>query len=57
MWLLSQKLVMTTYEHPQVRKIYAPDSDEKFDAVIVELLMTPALYPLAHRFNASLIGK
>jgi len=56
-WLLSQKLVTMVYEHPQVRKIYAPDSNERFDAVIVELLMTPGLYSLAHRFNAPLIGK
>jgi len=57
MWLLSQKLVTIVYEHPHMRKMYAPDSDERFDAVMVELLMTPGLYPLAHRFNAPLIGK
>lgn len=45
------------YKHSEVRKMYAPDSDQKFDVVLVEIFKTPALYPLAHRFNAPLIGK
>lgn len=45
------------YKHSEVRKMYAPDSDQKFDVVIAEIVITPGVYPLAHRFNAPLIGK
>nr|XP_012218629.1 PREDICTED: UDP-glucuronosyltransferase-like isoform X1 [Linepithema humile]XP_012218630.1 PREDICTED: UDP-glucuronosyltransferase-like isoform X1 [Linepithema humile] len=44
------------YQHDKVRKMYAPNSDQKFDVVIAEVLITPGLYALAHRFNAPLIG-
>ncbi|KAL6435761.1 hypothetical protein ACFW04_005568 [Cataglyphis niger] len=44
------------YKHSEVRKMYAADSDQKFDVVLVESVKTPGLYPLAHRFNAPLIG-
>ncbi|KAL0128982.1 hypothetical protein PUN28_003991 [Cardiocondyla obscurior] len=55
-WSLSRELAENIYEHPQVRKMYAPDSDEKFDVVIVETITVPSLYALAYRFNAPLIG-
>lgn len=54
---IGHTLTENIYKHSEVRKMYAPDSDQKFDVVIVEIVKTPGLYPLAHRFNAPLIGK
>ncbi|EFN73603.1 Ecdysteroid UDP-glucosyltransferase [Camponotus floridanus] len=53
---IGNELTEDIYKHPEVRKMYAPDSDQKFDAVIIEVIKTPGLYALAHRFNAPLIG-
>ncbi|XP_029669275.1 UDP-glucuronosyltransferase 2B9-like isoform X2 [Formica exsecta] len=53
---ISHVLTENIYKHSEVRKMYAPDSDQKFDAVIIEIIKTPGLYSLAHRFNAPLIG-
>ncbi|XP_053976522.1 uncharacterized protein LOC128875173 [Hylaeus volcanicus] len=44
------------FENPAVKKLYAPNSNEKFDLVMAELLWTPSLFAFAHRFNAPLIG-
>ncbi|XP_015178625.1 PREDICTED: UDP-glucuronosyltransferase 2C1-like, partial [Polistes dominula] len=44
------------FEHPDIKKIYAPDSNEKFDVILVEAIMTPAIYGFGHRFKAPLIG-
>lgn len=57
LWPLAREIAEHIYEHPEVRKMYAPDSDTKFDVVIAETIKTPALYALAHRFKAPLIGK
>lgn len=46
-----------TFENPQIRQLYAPESNEKFDVVIVEAILGPALYSFAHRFRAPLIGE
>lgn len=43
--------------HPDLVKYYAKGTDVHFDAIIAEMTMTPAIYMLAHRFNAPLIGK
>lgn len=43
--------------HPDLVKYYANGTDAQFDAVIAEMIMTPAIYMLAHRFNVPLIGK
>ncbi|XP_014482426.1 PREDICTED: UDP-glucuronosyltransferase 2B15-like [Dinoponera quadriceps] len=56
MWENFYELTDTILKHPKVQKMYAPNSDEHFDLVIAEVLMSPALYVLAHRFNAPLIG-
>ncbi|XP_014482292.1 PREDICTED: UDP-glucuronosyltransferase 2B7-like [Dinoponera quadriceps] len=45
-----------TFEHPQVRQLYAPESNEKFDLVIVDVMLGPALCSFAYRFHAPLIG-
>ncbi|KOC69584.1 Ecdysteroid UDP-glucosyltransferase [Habropoda laboriosa] len=45
-----------TLSNPDLKKLYAPESNEKFDVVFVELYYLPAIHMLAHRFNAPLIG-
>lgn len=57
LWDALMELTKKTFEHPEVRKLYAPNSGEKFDVVLAELNVSPGLYALAHRFNAPLIGK
>lgn len=42
--------------HTDMRALYAPNSNEKFDLVMVEMLAAPATYVFSHRFNAPLIG-
>ncbi|XP_076178990.1 uncharacterized protein LOC143152577 [Ptiloglossa arizonensis] len=42
--------------HTYIKKLYAPDSNEKFDLILMEILLTPSLYALAHRFDAPFIG-
>ncbi|XP_031836795.1 UDP-glucosyltransferase 2-like [Nomia melanderi] len=39
-----------------VKRLYAPNSNEHFDLVFAEMLLTPSVYAFAHRFNAPLIG-
>lgn len=53
---LSLILANTVLNNTELKKMYAPDSNVHFDLVIMEMLFTPALYVLAHRFNAPLIG-
>ncbi|XP_003705457.2 UDP-glycosyltransferase UGT5-like [Megachile rotundata] len=40
----------------EMRRLYAPDSDAKFDLVMAEFVYVPAIYSIAYRFNAPLIG-
>ncbi|EFN87379.1 hypothetical protein EAI_17572 [Harpegnathos saltator] len=53
----SLAIIEEIFKHAEVRKLYAPNSGEKFDVVLAEAVITPGLYALAHRFNAPLIGK
>ncbi|KAI4487472.1 hypothetical protein M0804_005621 [Polistes exclamans] len=53
---ITEKLCILIFEHPDFKKIYAPDSYEKFDLVMVEVIWTPAFSALGHRFKAPLIG-
>ncbi|XP_028050159.1 UDP-glucosyltransferase 2 [Monomorium pharaonis] len=55
-WPMIYKTAETIYEHPEVRKLYVSNSNEKFDVVIAETFTSPCFYALAHRFNAPLIG-
>lgn len=43
--------------HPDLQKYYANVTKARFDAVIAEMVMSPAIYMLAHKFNAPLIGE
>ncbi|KAK2579371.1 hypothetical protein KPH14_003236 [Odynerus spinipes] len=49
---LTEKLL----EFPDFRKFYVPESNEKFDAVIVETILSPVFFLLGERFDAPLIG-
>ncbi|XP_025163006.1 UDP-glucuronosyltransferase 2B9 isoform X1 [Harpegnathos saltator] len=51
-----EAIVEEIFKHPEVRKLYAPNSGEKFDVVLAEVVTAHGLYALAHRFNAPLIG-
>lgn len=57
MFDIGHTLTENIYKHPEVRKMYALNSNQKFDLIIAEVVKTPGLYPLAHRFNAPIIGK
>lgn len=54
------KLSMTFVEYmlnnTEFKKMYAPDSDAKFDVFLTEYLYGPAIVGIAHRFNVPLIG-
>ncbi|KAI4486173.1 hypothetical protein M0802_012504, partial [Mischocyttarus mexicanus] len=50
------KFSENVFNHPDFKKIYASDSDEKFDLVLVEAIITPAIYAFGYRFKAPLIG-
>lgn len=43
--------------HPEVKKLYAPNSNETFDLLMVETLYWPSIYPLATRFSVPMIGE
>lgn len=46
-----------TLDEPKFKELYRNDSNVKFDAVMVEALSGPALFSMAYRFNAPLIGE
>lgn len=54
---LGHDIAEDVLSHPDLVKYYANGTNAHFDAVIAEMIMTPAIYMLAHRFNAPLIGK
>ncbi|XP_015517441.2 UDP-glycosyltransferase UGT5 [Neodiprion lecontei] len=41
---------------PELRNLYAPDSGEKFDLLIIEALYWPVFLPLGKRFDVPVIG-
>ncbi|XP_046737926.1 UDP-glucosyltransferase 2-like [Diprion similis] len=43
-------------DHPELRKLYAPNNGEKFDLMMIEMLYYPALLPLATRFDVPVVG-
>lgn len=57
LWNMLNIINELIFEHPQLKYLYAPENNEKFDLVIVDAIMSPALYSLAHRFDAPLIGE
>lgn len=53
---LGHDIAEDVLSHPDLLKYYANETNVHFDAVIAEMIMTPAIYLLAHRFHAPLIG-
>lgn len=45
------------FDASKFKKFYSRDSNEKFDAVIIEAVSPPSLFAIAYRFNAPLIGE
>ncbi|XP_015609388.1 uncharacterized protein LOC107274626, partial [Cephus cinctus] len=55
-WNSSSMMIRDIFEDRNFKKIYAPESNEKFDLIIFELLTYEGLYGLASRFDAPFIG-
>lgn len=56
-WMLTHQFSTQIFDNPKFKKLYHSNSNEKFDAVILELLGYPSLSIMSYRFNAPLIGK
>lgn len=57
-WTATHIINREVFKNPEMKKLYAADSNEHFDAVIVAQGPTQiAMNAFAYRFNASLIGK
>ncbi|XP_012218758.2 UDP-glycosyltransferase UGT5 [Linepithema humile] len=56
LWNVIHILNREVFKHPEVKKLYAANSDEHFDAVIIAQGPTASLNAFAYRFNAPLIG-
>ena len=54
--ILSMTFVEQMFQNTEFKKMYAPDSDAKFDIFLTEYLYGPAAVGIAHRFNVPLIG-
>lgn len=50
-------LIDRILSQPDLRSLYAPDSNEKFDLVLVEMICWQSIFPLATRFSVPMIGK
>ena len=48
--------VENIFNNTEFKKMYAPDSDAKFDILLTEYLYGPAAVGIAHRFNVPIIG-
>lgn len=44
-------------DHPELKKLYAPHSQEKFDLILLEGMYWQGFLPLGQRFDAPLIGE
>ncbi|XP_046751146.1 uncharacterized protein LOC124414214 [Diprion similis] len=44
------------FNHPEFKKVYEPNSGEKFDLILMEIFFTPGFMALAERFDAPIIG-
>lgn len=54
---LSNQVSLKVFNNTKFKELYRHDSNEKFDAVILESINYPSLSAIAYRFNAPLIGK
>ncbi|XP_018352955.1 PREDICTED: UDP-glucuronosyltransferase 1-9-like [Trachymyrmex septentrionalis] len=55
-WTLTYKMSIIIFDNPKLKKLYHSNSNEKFDAVILESIAYPSLSIMSYRFNAPLIG-
>ncbi|KAG5309857.1 UDB15 glucuronosyltransferase, partial [Acromyrmex insinuator] len=55
-WTLIHEISVLIFDNPKLKKLYHSNSNEKFDAVILELVGYPSLSIMSYRFNAPLIG-
>ncbi|CAK9810028.1 UDP-glycosyltransferase UGT5 [Anthophora quadrimaculata] len=53
---ISNEFSETVFNNTEMKELYKPNSNVKFDVVLVEFLYMPAIHAFAHRFNAPLIG-
>lgn len=53
---LSITFVEYMLNNTEFKKMYAPDSDTKFDVFLTEYFYGPAIVGIAHRFNVPIIG-
>ena len=44
------------FNNQEFKKVYAPDSDAKFDVIMMEYQCTPSILGFAHRFDVPIIG-
>lgn len=56
-WSMHDVINREIFKNPEMRRLYAPGSNEKFDLVIVEAFSAAAVFSFAHRFHAPLIGE
>jgi len=56
LWPILHIINREVFKNPEVKRLYAADSNEHFDAVIVEQGPTISMNAFAYRFNAPLIG-
>ncbi|OAD62501.1 Ecdysteroid UDP-glucosyltransferase [Eufriesea mexicana] len=56
MFDLSKNFARYVFEAPEMKMIYASDSNAKFDVFLTELIYVPGLYAFAYRFNVPVIG-
>lgn len=52
----NEEMTDSALSHPVMQRLISPNSNEKFDLIIVEYLFYDAFYALSYRFNAPLIG-
>ncbi|XP_046491809.1 UDP-glycosyltransferase UGT5-like [Neodiprion pinetum] len=60
-WLKVQVPMITRqvtkiFEQPDLKKLYHPNSGEKFDLILMQMFFTPAFMSFAARFKAPMIG-
>ncbi|XP_076178991.1 uncharacterized protein LOC143152578 [Ptiloglossa arizonensis] len=53
---IANDFVEQVFNNTDMKKLYAPDSDAKFDLLMIETLHMIALNVFAHRFNTPIIG-
>ncbi|XP_046434370.1 uncharacterized protein LOC124186582 [Neodiprion fabricii] len=50
------KHAVQIFEHPELKKLYDPNSGEEFDLILMQMFITPAFMSFAARFKAPMIG-